>query len=259
MPFYYVGSQSTFLPFDPATPGGTAPYSALYRTSFNREVGSKAEVLKHLQSVSRDVPLGTEVVVRKVYRQKRGYEPNAPFSSGGIAEEETYRLVEHGSFYDPATGRPRPPKWVSVERRTRKSSVDDWTTKTKAVKVPRFVEGGGSGHARRGGALQRRYGRARGGVSAKAPATMTAGEINRELDKLDKLSSKITDEFIEAGRGYERPSETRTKNDPLALRWSAVADRQAALRNEKEIRMGPGTHNLRAMPREFGPRRRDTE
>lgn len=54
---------------------------------------------------------------------------------------------------------------------------------------------------------------------AKTIECMTASQINKTLDKLDKAYDKLTDAFIAAGRGYELPSETRTKHDPLAKKY----------------------------------------
>jgi lysophospholipase L1-like esterase len=77
-------------------------------------------------------------------------------------------------------------------------------------------------------------------ISTKDPATMTAGEINKELDKIDRIDSGITERFINAGRGHERPSEIRNMIDPLALEHNALADRRRDLRFEIERRYGPG-------------------
>lgn len=82
---------------------------------------------------------------------------------------------------------------------------------------------------------------------------MTAGEINAELDRLDKASSKLTDQFIAAGRGHERPSEIVRMSDPLARKYTANADRRMDLRHQIERRMGPGA--TRRLPRGFGPLR----
>lgn len=71
-------------------------------------------------------------------------------------------------------------------------------------------------------------------------STLTPSEINRRLDRLDKLSSKLTDEFIAAGRGHEKPSETFTKTDPLAERSKQVWAEQDVLRREISRRYGPG-------------------
>ena len=84
------------------------------------------------------------------------------------------------------------------------------------------------------------------------PAGMKAHEINSELSRLDKVSSKATREMIDTGRGYEKPSETRTKTDPLANHINAVNDRSAALRNEVTRRMGPSNNGHFPPGRGFG-------
>jgi hypothetical protein len=71
-------------------------------------------------------------------------------------------------------------------------------------------------------------------------STLTPSEINRRLDRLDKLSSKLTDEFIAAGRGHELPSETFKKTDPLAERKRRVWADSDALHREISRRYGPG-------------------
>lgn len=87
----------------------------------------------------------------------------------------------------------------------------------------------------------------------KAPKDMTAGEINKALDRLDKKRSKITDEFIDSGRGNERWSEISQQTDPLSLRAQAVESDRDALVYEIRRRMGPN-HPSRLPPgRFFGP------
>lgn len=44
-------------------------------------------------------------------------------------------------------------------------------------------------------------------------------QLEKKLKKLEVESSKITDQFIAAGRGHERPSEAFKKSDPLSLAW----------------------------------------
>ena len=85
------------------------------------------------------------------------------------------------------------------------------------------------------------------------PATMTGSQINRELDRLDRESSKATDELIEAGRGNERISETVQKDDALSQRVTRILDRQRSLRAEIQARFGPGAPGR--LPRGFGPRK----
>lgn len=69
---------------------------------------------------------------------------------------------------------------------------------------------------------------------------MTASEINRAMDRIERESSALTDAMIEAGRGNERPSETVKKSDPLATRFVEIENDRALLRGEIERRYGPG-------------------
>jgi hypothetical protein len=67
----------------------------------------------------------------------------------------------------------------------------------------------------------------------------TPGRINNELDRLDKISSRLTDKFIAAGRGYEKPLETLSMNDSLALEYKKNLVWREELRNEIARRWGP--------------------
>lgn len=87
----------------------------------------------------------------------------------------------------------------------------------------------------------------------KNPDVMTAGEINRELDKLDAKRSELNRAFIDAGRGHETAAETVKLTDPLAVKYNAVADRQCALRYEIERRYGPGAPSRLPLGKGFGP------
>lgn len=87
----------------------------------------------------------------------------------------------------------------------------------------------------------------------KDVATLTAGQVNKELKKLDDISVKVTDAFIASGRGSERPSDRRGKTDPLTLLDRAIQDRSWALRQEVAARMGPG---YSTMAPGFKPRKR---
>jgi len=82
--------------------------------------------------------------------------------------------------------------------------------------------------------------------------TMTAGQINKELDRLDERSKLSTAHFIKAGRGYEKYSETANKTDQLSLEYMSVSVRQSELNAEIRSRMG---HNAssRLPLRGFGP------
>ena len=98
-------------------------------------------------------------------------------------------------------------------------------------------------------------------LSTKDPMTMTAAQINKELAKLDKASSKLTSSFIEAGRGHERFSDIAKAKDPLALEMVAVTNRQGVLRDEGKARYGPKLiGNLPTHQRgKFGPRKKNED
>lgn len=69
---------------------------------------------------------------------------------------------------------------------------------------------------------------------------MTAGVINRHLDRLDKCREMLGDIFIAEGRGHELPSETFKLNDPLAIIFQELHDVNTLIRNEVSRRYGPG-------------------
>ena len=87
-----------------------------------------------------------------------------------------------------------------------------------------------------------------------SPETMTAGQINRALDRLEADSSRLNQRFIDAGRGHERLGDILEMTDALALEYRAVSDQIRALRWEIERRYGPGAPSR--LPRGFGPIRR---
>jgi hypothetical protein len=84
-------------------------------------------------------------------------------------------------------------------------------------------------------------------ISSRDPNAMTAGEINRELDRLDEQNSKLGQQMIDQGRGYERPSEYLRKTDPLSTELKKNSDRRMILRIQIEQRYGPGAP--RRLPR----------
>ena len=87
--------------------------------------------------------------------------------------------------------------------------------------------------------------------SSKEVSKMTAGEINKELDKLDKEDSKLTSALIAAGRGNERFSEIVVSQDEFSRKAKMLWDRRMQLRNEIEARYGPGAPSR--LPKGFGP------
>lgn len=76
-------------------------------------------------------------------------------------------------------------------------------------------------------------------LSSKEPRDMTAGQINKELDSLDAISSGHTDAMIAAGRGHERYTDWRSKSDPLSVAMRNVSERRFLLNVEIERRYGP--------------------
>lgn len=83
------------------------------------------------------------------------------------------------------------------------------------------------------------------------PEKMSNVEINKELDRLDKVRSQLNTDFIQQGRGHERPSETRTKSDPLAQRHIATENRHEELRYEVGKRYPGGVNRLPPKNRSF--------
>lgn len=90
----------------------------------------------------------------------------------------------------------------------------------------------------------------------KDPRNMTASEINRELDSLDKKDSRLNDELIAAGYGHVTPSEILKQSHPLAVRLRALFDRRFVLKSE--IRSRTGSDYRRMPTRRSNPRQSKT-
>ena len=99
-------------------------------------------------------------------------------------------------------------------------------------------------------------------ISSIDPTTMTAGQINKELDKLDAQDSQLGQLMlmlmIDSERGYERPSDYRDKTDALSVELRRLADRRMALHIERDLRYGPGAPPRLPLGRGFGPRKPST-
>jgi hypothetical protein len=91
-------------------------------------------------------------------------------------------------------------------------------------------------------------------ISTKAPASMTAAEINKELDKLGEQDSALGRLMIEGGRGYELPSEYLKLTDPLSMGLRKNSNRRQDLRIEISFRYGPNPPSRLPTGRGFGPR-----
>jgi hypothetical protein len=73
----------------------------------------------------------------------------------------------------------------------------------------------------------------------KDPAAMTAGEVNRELERLSAESSVNCRKFIEAGRGHETWETISRAADPLAVEEQRIHARRQALLVEVRRECGP--------------------
>lgn len=88
-------------------------------------------------------------------------------------------------------------------------------------------------------------------VTYKEVESWSASKINAMLDRLDRLSSRNADAFINAGRGDERPSDYMNKDDALSREARAIFSAYRALHHEIDHRYGPGAPSR--LPRGFGP------
>jgi hypothetical protein len=89
-------------------------------------------------------------------------------------------------------------------------------------------------------------------MNKKSPKIMTAGQINKCLDKLDAEISTICKDLIAAGRGRETINEIFKMTDPLSIRYKDLDRERFTYRMEVERRYGPGAPS-RLPLRGFGP------
>ena len=66
---------------------------------------------------------------------------------------------------------------------------------------------------------------------------MSAAQLTKAMDKASLESSKITNMLIDAGRGYERPSDMLSKSDPLSLKYQKNSNLLQDLYAEKNRRI----------------------
>lgn len=71
---------------------------------------------------------------------------------------------------------------------------------------------------------------------AKPLSEMSERELESAYKKESDTGSKLTDEMISAGRGTERPTETRTKDDELSRKYNSHMDRMQAIVGEQRER-----------------------
>lgn len=82
---------------------------------------------------------------------------------------------------------------------------------------------------------------------------MSGPQINKALDRLDKLDSKFNRAMIKDGRGDERFSEWSNYTDRLSRMGLSLYHMRMDLRNEIARRYGPGAPSR--LPKGFGPLR----
>ncbi len=70
-------------------------------------------------------------------------------------------------------------------------------------------------------------------------STMSAREINNELDKIDKAHSELTDDLINQGHGHIPIQQLMEKDIPAAKQYKELFNRREHLRNEIAKRYGP--------------------
>lgn len=71
---------------------------------------------------------------------------------------------------------------------------------------------------------------------------LTASGLNNRLDSLQKKRNKITDKFIRAGRGNEKPAEIWKMSDKLAQEYKYNQTLLNNAHDEISRRYGPGIH-----------------
>lgn len=73
-------------------------------------------------------------------------------------------------------------------------------------------------------------------IGHKDPSTMTNAELAKEYQRVTMHDSATTREFINAGRGMERPLDIAKLQDPLSVKDRALTARVTALHDEAESR-----------------------
>lgn len=91
-------------------------HATLARSGFFADTNSKAELRKRLETASDKLPVGLRVRIDTVYALDRG--PGAwakamkrQHEYGATLHREVLELVDRGAWYDPTTGKARPPRW----------------------------------------------------------------------------------------------------------------------------------------------------
>lgn len=72
--------------------------------------------------------------------------------------------------------------------------------------------------------------------ASKPIEELSGPELLRRLDAADRVASQLNQELIDAGRGWEKSSETWEKNDPLSSRWKGAMVAWQKLNTERQRR-----------------------
>jgi hypothetical protein len=194
-----------------------------YAVTRRRQGGGAAPAMAGFGATSIETPFGKRVIARRVGRAREYYEtlptPSAPHGEWWVLNPQT--------GFVPVASNNRGLKRALVEDDEEQMYNRDLRERirNRPFRVADFA--------------------------GKPIEEMTAGEINKRLDRLDRQSSELTDEFIAAGRGHELPSETAKLDDPLARRKNQLFTEHSALHREIERRYGPGAPSR--LPRGFRP------
>jgi hypothetical protein len=192
-------------------------------------------------------PLGTKTTVHHV--GKHGHSTTA--SSKGLYKGHMIYGTGQG-FTVPSIDR----ESTFDTKKDARKFVDAWTRKNGRKRNAGPIGDAIGSVEQIGGWADKELGKAIGyRRNGKDPSQMTAGELNKELDRLDKINSQLMHEMVAAGRGNERPSEYLKMDDPLANKLRAEYQKRMQIRNEMERRYGPGAPSR--LPKGFGPIRRN--
>ncbi len=70
----------------------------------------------------------------------------------------------------------------------------------------------------------------------KPISEISGTDLKKRIARVSKRSSEITQELIDSGRGYEKPTETLTKDDSLSKLWKENHRELSTLLGELEAR-----------------------
>jgi hypothetical protein len=66
---------------------------------------------------------------------------------------------------------------------------------------------------------------------------LSAAQLKRSLERVNRDRSAITDRLISLGRGHETPRQTMKLNDPVAVEFRMIAYKHQELIQERDARL----------------------